>query len=118
LQSYKFNKELDYEKRLHYVRGILYSRQFINEEDIYKYVNDLEIIDKRIIEKSLFDIRRFSDTYDKEFFENYMDNINIIDEEDITEAYLQGKELAVKMYILDQYGIPYDILSVEDKVNS
>lgn len=34
------------------------------------------------------------------------------------EAYLQGKELAVKMYILDQYGISYDILSVEDKVNS
>jgi hypothetical protein len=34
------------------------------------------------------------------------------------DAYSQGKELAVKMYILDQYGIPYDILSVEDKVKS
>ncbi|MBO6195114.1 MAG: hypothetical protein J6O56_02065 [Bacilli bacterium] len=90
--SYRFSKVLKYEERLHHVRGILYSRQFINENDLLNYVNDLEKVDNRIFEKSLFDIRRFSDNYDKEFFENYMDNITVIDEEvDITEDYLQGK---------------------------
>lgn len=90
--SHKFRKDLKYEERLHHVRGILFSRQYINEHDILKYSNDIDEVDCGIFEETLFDIRKYSDCFDKEFFGNYMYNMAIVDEEvDITEEYLKGK---------------------------
>ena len=95
--SYKFEKKLDYEERLYFVRGILYSRQFMNENDLVNFSFDLSECDSEVLEKSLFEIRDFSDDYDREFFEDYLNNIKII-EEDITEDYLRNR--------IDALGVP------------
>lgn len=92
INSIRFEKILSYDERLNHVRGIIYSMHYMNHEDLNKFVDDLSNTDISILEKSLFEIRTFSDNYDKDFFRDYMHNLKIKDEEeDITEDYLKGK---------------------------
>ena len=92
LSSFRFKKILNYDERLDHVRGIIYSMHYMNHEDLYKFINDLENMNTSIFDKTLFDVRTFSDNYDKDFFRDYMYNLKVKDEEeDITEDYLRGK---------------------------
>ena len=74
LLSYRFKKDLSLEDRINYVRGITYSRQFMNEEDVFELFKEFDKKDKKAYEKSLFSIRDFSDEFDYAFYFDYLDN--------------------------------------------
>ncbi|MBQ3475462.1 MAG: hypothetical protein IJH20_04770 [Bacilli bacterium] len=84
LRSFKFRKDLSFADRYNYVKGMIYSRQFLNEDDIdameKSFENDQ---DDKIIAKSVFGIRNYTDNFDYEFYYNYLDNIRFENSEDL-----------------------------------
>lgn len=75
LISYKFRKDLSLEDRKAYVKGIIFSRQFMNENDVYELIDDF---DRRktdnSYDRSIFNIRTWSDEFDYDFFYNFLRN--------------------------------------------
>ncbi|MBR3116971.1 MAG: hypothetical protein IKF36_03750 [Bacilli bacterium] len=75
LISYKFRRNLSLEDRKAYVKGIIFSRQFMNENDVYELIDDF---DRRktdnSYDKSIFSIRTWSDEFDYDFFYNFLRN--------------------------------------------
>ena len=75
--SYNFIRELNLEERINYVKGIIFSRQFMNEKDVLELNNTFSnaIPGDEILEKSLFSVRNFSDDFDYEYYYNYLRNV-------------------------------------------
>ena len=71
LISYSLNKNLSKEKRLYYVKGVIYARQYLNEEDLDTFLNIITSDKKENLERSVFSLRPFSDSYDKNFYKNF-----------------------------------------------
>lgn len=71
LNSYRLNKYLTKEERLHYVRGIMYSNQYLNIEDFDNFVEIICSDKKESLEQSVFRVRHSSNDYDEDFFANY-----------------------------------------------
>ena len=74
LLSYRFKRDLSLEDRINHVRGISYSKQFLNEEDVFKMIQEFDKKEKKIYERSLFDVRIISSEFDYEFYYNYFEN--------------------------------------------
>lgn len=76
ITSYVFKPVMNLDDRINYVKGIIYSKQFMNEEDLYKLeetFNNLMPGDE-ILELSLFSVRSFSDEFDYDYYYNYLRN--------------------------------------------
>lgn len=123
LISYKFRKDLSLEDRINYVRGISYSKQFLNEEDVYSLMNEFESKDKKIYEKSLFSIRTYSDEFDYAFYHDYIDNcvkdkskVTIENSTKLTELVKQARATYDKIVNAPEEGIVQDnSVKLEDK---
>lgn len=104
LCSFRFHHVMEYEERLNHIRGIIYASHYISSDDVRLYscannneVSTEEFMMKKARDKSLFEVRTYSNPYDYEFFRYYMDNASsktVV--EDITDDYLKGN--------IDSYG--------------
>ena len=97
VRSFKYKKGLSLEDRYNYVRGMIYSSQYLNEKDI----DDLEdsfrkAHDDKILAQSLFAIRPFTDEFDYDYFLNYLDNIRFESNEDVLKNNGDLKDLVKK----------------------
>ena len=97
--SYYFKKDLELEDRYNYIRGLIYSSQYINDND---FDNIMEIFNPEeyedFFEKSVFEVKTYSDSSDEEFFRNYIaDRNNMIESldksvvEKIDKKFIQNK---------------------------
>lgn len=71
LISYSLNKNLSKEERLYYVKGVIYARQYLNEEDLDTFLNIITSDKKENLERSVFSLRPFTDSHDKNFYKNF-----------------------------------------------
>lgn len=98
LCSFRFHHVMEYEERLNHIRGIIYASHYISSDDLRLYsctnnneISTAEFMEKKARDKSLFEVRTYSNPYDYEFFRYYMDNASsktVV--EDITDDYLNG----------------------------
>lgn len=97
IRSFKFRKDLSREDRYNYVKGMIYSRQFINEGDIDNLEKTFDLCNSdKILGKSVFGIRNFTDDYDYEYYYNYLDNIRFDTSEDLIKKSKKIEELILK----------------------
>lgn len=75
LTSYKLRRELSLEDRIAYVKGIIYSRQYMNESDLDELFEEFAKKEKySVYNKTVFNIRTTSDSEDYDFFYNFIQN--------------------------------------------
>lgn len=100
--SFYFNKELKVEDRINHIRGIAYSRRYINYRDIFSYYELLEIyfregIETSICEDVIKNYKRVLDSIKNQSDEeknilSFNDNVATDVKDDDTEEYTEDYE--------------------------
>ena len=97
IRSFKFRKDLSEDDRYNYVKGMIYSRQFLNENDIDTMEKSFEDDqDDKILAKSVFGIRNYTNDFDYEYYYNYMDNVRFENSEDLKKKVKKIDDLIKK----------------------
>lgn len=65
--SFWFNKHMDYKDRINYIRGLVYSRRYIDYKDVFSLLDEIEQ-NIPVRETTIFEEKGFSTFMDQDFF--------------------------------------------------
>lgn len=117
LISYYLDKEIKDELRYQYIRGIIYSRQYIDYTDVEKFKEELEKeFEANNLSDTLFSIKTSTTCYDDELFANYL-AIQESRDSDKTEKEVEDITKMIKDE-LEKNHIPFDIIVETEDADS